>query len=315
MTNRARTYCCMLLLLAGCQSLRPQLPEPRPQPRHPFPEDQRDTPDKTPAIQKTAFAPPEMPKEPFERPQPLPAPLYAVQPTELQVATPEPKREPLAEAVQAIFEDRHDEALRHLQAYDPETQDWFLRLLPTLSLLSKKRIQELDATEVRALQEQLFGLLAALRPKTELAISKACFCEWIKSYGDYKPLPEGYAFAAASASRPGECVQLYVELQNFMRELRNGQYETRLASSVEIRDSKGETMWSYRFEDGKQALRTRTPRNDYYNSYSFHVPRSIPPGVYTLVVQIADETSPGSRRVAQKTMEFRVAATPLRAAR
>jgi hypothetical protein len=319
------------VMLSGCLPARTSLPQPPQEPKHPFPEELRSS-DKRPAIQTTAFPPPEFPEIPaqrspelFHQPKPAaPAPGVSEAPPAVTrvhppVAPPPQsppateKREPLAEALQCVLENRHEEAVRHLQAYDPQTQDWFLRLLPALSILTKKKIQELDPGEVAVLNDQLFGLLATLRPKTELMIAKACFCEWIKGYGDYKPLPEGYAFAAPSSVRPGECVQLYVELRNFASEHRNGNFETRFGSSVEIRDAQGQMMWSYRFGDEKQTILSRTQLHDYNTAYSFHVPKSIPPGVYTLIVQINDETNPDARRSVRKAMEFRVAATPLRA--
>jgi hypothetical protein len=304
-------------LLAGCLP-RPTLPVQR-EPRHPFPEDQRGALERTPAIHKPPFAPETFPREQFDYSQraPLP-PLPSAPPIEPVVPLPPEvvKREPLADAVQCILESRHDEAVRHLQAYDPQTQDWFLRLLPALSILTRKKIQDLDSGEVAVLHEQLYTLLAALRPKTELTITKACFCvcDSIKGYGDYKPLPDGYAFAAWSGTRPGEYVQLYVEVRNFASELRRGQYETRLASSVEIRDASGKQMWFHRFEDGKQPRRRRTQIYEDYNSYAFYIPPNMPAGTYSLIVQVADETNPEIRRVTQKTLELRVAATPLRAA-
>lgn len=299
-------------VLAGCLTPRPQ--PARNEPKHPFPEEQQASGRQQPAIQKTSFPPATFPEDQFERSQKtaLQPIKPAVEPPPAPVPPPPPaevvKREPLADAVQCILQNRHDEAVRHLQAYDPQTQDWFLRLLPALSILTRKKIQDLDGAEVAVLHEQLLTLLAALRPRTELSISKACFCEWIKGYGDYKPLPEGYAFTAWSASKPGECVQLYIELRNFASELRNGQYVTKLASAVEIRDPKGELMWSYRFDDSKHG---RTQLHDYYLSYSFHVPKNIPPGTYSLVIQIADETNPDARRMVRKALEFRVAAPPV----
>jgi hypothetical protein len=304
-------------VLAGCLPVRPQLPAPPGEPKHPFPEEPRKPAERTPAIQKAGytFTPPEFPQESFQRSQQSPLEPIKPPPPQPVVAIPETaKREPLAEAIECILANRHDEAVRHLQVYDPQTQDWFLRLLPALSILTRKKIQDLDTAEVAVLHEQLLTLLSALRPKTELTIEKACFCEWIKSYGNYKPLPEGYAFVAPSANRPGECVQLYFELRNFASELRKGQYETRLATTVEIRDRAGSVMWSYRFEDENQTVRSRTQLHDHYCSYSFHVPKNIPPGVYSLIVQIADETNPDSRRLTSKALDFRVAPAPLRVA-
>jgi hypothetical protein len=222
--------------------------------------------------------------------------------------TGQDKREPLVDALQCVLENRHNEALKYLQKYDQPTQELFLRLLPAMSLLTHKGIDQLSSAEIAVLHDQVHGLLCALRPRTELAISKACFCEWVKAYGIYKPLPEGHGFLAPNTTRPGELVQLYVELRNFTSELQNGFYTTKLSSSVEIhdvRDPKGKPLWFYRFDDHKQPLRSRTMVQDYFNNYSFYVP-NLPPGNYILTVQIADETR--ERRLARKSLEFRVTA-------
>jgi hypothetical protein len=307
--------------LTGCNLLRPNRPELPAVKKDPFKEDDANKAFTVPAIQKASFAPPDFPLPPFERSQSLPVlpvepsvPRHDVNSTNAVKLPPLEKREPLAEAVQCVLENKHEEALRHLQAYDADTQDLFLRLLPALSVLSKKKMTDLSAAEVAVLHEQLHGLLNTLRPRTALAIDKACFCEWVKGYGNYKPLPEGHAFAVPAAGRPGELVQLYVELRNFTSEARNGAFETRLSSSVEICDGRGEQVWSYRFEDEKQPIRSRTQLHDWYNNYSFHVPKSLPPGQYRLTIQVADETQAANRRLARQTLEFRVAAAPPRAA-
>ena len=142
-----------------------------------------------------------------------------------------------------------------------------------------------------------------------------CFCEWVKAYGIYRPLPEGHGFVAPTHNRPGELVQLYVQLRNFASELSNGTYTTKLSSTVEIRpqgsDPSAKPTWFFSFDDGKQPLRSRTLLNDYFNNYSFYVP-NIPPGTYTLTIQIADETRPGEQRVVRKSLEFRVTSVSAR---
>lgn len=309
------------LLLPGCGLLRPTQPAAAPAvKKDPFQDDDAAKTFTKPAIQTTNFQPEEFPLKRFRDSQEIAVP--AVEPPSpkdpAQVPSVPPpdlvKREPLADALQYILENKHDEALRCLSAYDAETQELFLGLLPTLSILSKKKLTDLSVAEVAVLHEQLYSLIGALRPRTPLAIAKVCYCEWVKGYGNYKPLPEGHAFAAPGANRPGELVQLYVELRNFMNASRHGAFETRLSSSVEICDGRGELVWSHRFEDEKQPIRSRTQLNDWYNNYSFHVPKSMPPGIYRLTIQVTDETLPESRRVARRSLEFRVAPPAARVA-
>jgi hypothetical protein len=222
-----------------------------------------------------------------------------------------PKRSPLVEALESILEGRHQDALRQLQAYDAETQEFYLRILPTLTIFTRKRIDELTAVEIAVLNEQLQSLLATLRPRTELVIDRMCFCEWVRAYGIYQPLTDAHAFVAPSGERPGELVRLYVEVRNFASVPRGNCYETRLASAIEIRDAQGKRVHVLDFKDGKEPLKSLTRLNDYYNTYTFPVPE-LPPGTYQLVLELSDDTLSGARRVAQKTLEFRVTAVGTR---
>lgn len=321
MTRQSRQIVPIVLLaaclLSGCLPFRPPepvLPPPTPKEKDPFRET-RSPSFTTPPILTQSFPPDRFPADRFKDSQDRQAgeivrtEARAETPATPAVKQPVPvKREPLAEALACVLENKHNEALACLQAYDPETQDLFLRLLPAVAVLAKKKVTDLSAPEVALLHEQLQTMLTSLRPRTPLVIDKACFCESVKGYGNYKPLPEGHAFAAPLSGRPGEMVQLYVELKNFLNEPRLGGYETRLSSSVEVADSRGELVWSYRFEDEQNPIRSRTQLHDWYNNYRFHIPKSLPPGTYRLTIQISDETLAESRRVARQSLEFRVAA-------
>jgi hypothetical protein len=221
-----------------------------------------------------------------------------------------PRQEPLLEAFRCVLENRPNDALEHLKSYDHQTQEVFLRLLPPMALLAHKRLEQLSPTEVAVLHEQLQGLMVALRPRTELAIGKMCFCEWIKSYGVYRPLPESHMFQAGVGGQPGELVQLYVEVHNFCSEKREpySYHETRLSSLVEVADADGKPRWRYPFDDVKQPIRSLARLHDFFNNYSFHIPPDIGPGIYTVTIQIADETVPDQRRVARKSLRMVVRA-------
>lgn len=218
-------------------------------------------------------------------------------------------QEPLTLALQCIFDNRHKEALEHLKKYDATTQELFIRLLPAMAQIGKKSLEHMSPSEISVLHEQLHNLEASLRARTELTIETMCFCEWVKAYGVYKTLPDHHSFTASGPNRPGDRVQLYVELRNFTSEPRQGWFETRLASSVEILDLLGGQVWFKKFDDNKTPYRSQTQLHDYYNRYSFSVPH-LPPGNYRLRLQVVDETRPGARRTAQKTLDFRVSALP-----
>ncbi len=211
-------------------------------------------------------------------------------------------------ALQCMLEDQHQEALQHLQGFDPETQEFFLRILPTLTVFAKKKLDDLTPTEVAVLNDQLHNLMVTLRPRSELVIDKMCYCESVKSFGVFAPLPDGHPFLTALKDRPGEMVQLYVELKNFACELKDGRYETKLSSSIEIRDAKNEKVWSYTHDDSKLLHRSLSRPSDYFIPYSFCVPQELAEGTYRLTVQIVDETMP-EHRVARRELPLRVAAS------
>lgn len=221
-------------------------------------------------------------------------------------------REPLEIAFSYLLADRQQEFLEQLKLYDPARQTLFERVLRTLPLLTHKKIADLNPAEASKICESYERVIGELRPHTRLVIDHACYCDWVNSFGDYQPCAEGHVFQASSTAQPGEGmqlgerVQLYAEVRNFASVVREGFYETRMASSVEIAEVKNgqkKTIWSHTFNEKRH--RSRSPRNDHFNNYSFNVP-PMPPGEYTLTIHIADETIPEARREESRSLPFRV---------
>ena len=298
---------------SGCRSLF-KCAEPCDPCEHVIPPEPKPVVTQQDTVRKQAAAAP-IPEPADERPA-LP-PLAPPEPDDVRPAqhtepAPKPmeeakaaKRAPLVEALQCILDERHQEALKHLQAYDPETQEFYLRVLPTLTIFARKKLHELSQQEVAVLSEQLQSLLAALRPRAELLIDRMAFCEWSKGFGMYKPV-DNPSFLT------GDQMHIYVELRNFASERRDGFHETRLRSSLEIRDATGDKVVRGPFAvRSEEPHRTRTRLNDYSNSYSLYVPPDLPPGTYQMCLQIVDQTAE-PHRVARRAIEFRVTPVPAR---
>jgi hypothetical protein len=227
------------------------------------------------------------------------------------VADPPPAREePIVLALRSLLNDRPEEALQHLKDYDASNQEALICLTAAVARLTKKKLDQLSPAEVAALQAQLQkSLLCALRPRAELVIDKLCCCEWIRGYGVYKPLPEEYEFQPRMGDRPGEAVQLYVELRNLTSEPHGDGYDTRLQSAVRLSDASGKDVFRRAFPERDNCFRTLTPLPHFFKGYSFFVP-CLPPGQYTLTMEVRDVTRPDAPRVATRVIPFRVAAPP-----
>jgi hypothetical protein len=213
-----------------------------------------------------------------------------------QAARPPPEpQEPLVIALSHLLKGDLEavSALKLLDRYEPGTRDWFVRILPMLASLSKTPVSNLPPEEVASMQEQLQWLLLALCARAKLELDKMCYCEPVpdperRGGYRYRRLPEEHAFLPPSGVLTGERVCIYVELRNLGR-VRNGAfYETRLSSSVEIKEN-GVSKFSRKFD--ARPLRSPDLSSDFYNTYSFYMPPGIPPGRYELILTVRDETT------------------------
>jgi hypothetical protein len=230
---------------------------------------------------------------------------YNTEPIANPVVAASPPKHPVVLALECALDNRHEEALKHLQKYDAPTQDLLLRMLSPFSRVAKNG--QLSPADVAVLSEQMERVREFLQQRSEFAISKVCFCEWksIRDFAVYKPL-KNHEFGAASPGGFGEQMEVYVGFKNFSSRFDQDRYETTLASQFIILDDKQVERWRYRFKTQKPRL--ASPLTEYYLPYSFSLPDDVPPGTYTLVVEITDETTPGNPRTARETLPLRVIA-------
>jgi hypothetical protein len=222
------------------------------------------------------------------------------------------KFEPAVIALQYVLDNRPDEALKLLQKYDKSTQEFFLNWMPAVAIILRSPIEQMSAQEIEVFNQLFSRGSQTVRNYTELVISKMCFCRRIQSFGAYDPLPVDHAFLSRPAGRYGDLVQVYVELKNFVSDqVKEGDYVTKLACSLEIKNSRGERVKVHgdkevlQFNREETTHHCRSRMNDLHENFSFPVP-AMPPGTYLLTMQIVDETLPSHRRVAQQSLSFRV---------
>jgi hypothetical protein len=207
---------------------------------------------------------------------------------------------PLLEAFRSFLNKQPDEAVRWLARYDKQSQELLLCLLPLAVRLSEGGWERCDPREASNVVQQLDRVTdrvaAPLRCRAPLSIKKMCFCTEIEDFGKYFPIPDSPAF------QPGDFARVYVELQNLWDQPQGKAYSIHLASSVEIRDFHGGVPWSLTLPDHGPDL-SYTQRHDFYHTYKFRVPRTLSPGLYTLLLKITDVST---GRTAAQTLDFRV---------
>jgi|SRR5262245_8090375 len=203
----------------------------------------------------------------------------------------------LLKSIQAFQQNRPDEAVEHLKAYDPTTQQILLALLPAMARLSEGKLASMKPAEADVLLDQLTRVPNLLRSRASLRAENVRLCREVHNFGHVEPFPDRHEF------RPGDVVYLYMELANFSCPPDpKGVYTVTLASSLELKDSSGVVVW--RADPKEAADRVSTPPQDYYRNFRLCVP-GVGPGVYTLTVRTTDRPT---GRETSKAIEMRVGA-------
>jgi hypothetical protein len=202
---------------------------------------------------------------------------------------------PLIRAVRAFQQNRPDEAVEHLKACDPVSQQALLSLMPTLVRLSDSRLQQIKPEEMDVMLEQLNRVPGMLRARGSLQANNVRLCREVHNFGHVEPFPAGHQF------HPGDIVYLYMELANFScTPDSKGGYMITMASGLEMRDAANKVVWRADPKEIPDAV--SSPPQDYYRNFRLCVP-GLPPGMYSLVVKTID--GPTGREV-MKAVELRI---------
>ncbi|HZU36412.1 MAG TPA: hypothetical protein VFA18_10915 [Gemmataceae bacterium] len=213
---------------------------------------------------------------------------------------------PLVEAMRYFLDNRPGEAMLCLKGYDKENQELLLLLLPLAARLAEGKLTAGNAQDTMYFYDQLNRMLVDLRPRLNLVIDKVCFCRDIRGFGMYRPMPND-----PPTYPRGDRMDIYVEVRNFSSTRQIGEggrtvYVTRLRTSAEIltRDKRMK-VWpagNERFvfhRDGPDVCQAL--RHDYFDHCYFTLPQELPPGSYTLSIQVEDVST---KRVAREALDF-----------
>jgi hypothetical protein len=213
---------------------------------------------------------------------------------------PPPPESPLVVAVRGAVENRPDETLKALEAFDPAAQKLLLELIPAVVQTSQFDPVKTSRTEVGVLVGQLDGLATALAPYAPLQIDKAELCRHVDGYGLFDP------YATGQPLLPGSIAYLYLELRNVSCQEVAGPDGTRFRSQLRIKyrilsaadepvdiEYKGALL---PFIEVTSPRVFRSPVRGYYEAPRLPLPRK--PGAYRLEITVTDTTSgrAGDRR-------------------
>jgi hypothetical protein len=122
---------------------------------------------------------------------------------------------------------------------------------------------------------------APAAPEGPLEIAELRLCRRVLGFGDIDPLDENQL-------RAGQPVILYCEMTGLRYERAESRYRSRLSARVAIQPEGGaEPVWDLPL--GEADDHCGRPRRDYYVSYRFSLPASLPPGAYQLLLFQKDE--------------------------
>jgi hypothetical protein len=193
----------------------------------------------------------------------------------------------LVQALRLVLANRSEQAqalLREQRCCHPEM---LLALLQIAQSMESTSPQESTPEHTSLVLERLDELAEMFCARAPLMLDCPCFCRHIETFGVYEPLPGVPSFQAGLQGQPGERMQAYVQVRNFISQKKGPFYETALSSSLEILDPAKQVVT--RMDFPACIDRSRSRRQDYFINFRFHVPPRIPRGRYTLRIQVHDE--------------------------
>lgn len=202
---------------------------------------------------------------------------------------PAPADAPVVHGLRAYLEKRPDRAAVALQSYDRRRQEMLLTVLPFLARVAEQGPTSLTPEEAAEQVRRLRQLESELADRAALQIEDLRLCKHIAGFGQFVPVEEGHEFEAGGGAGEGEPFHIYVELANLSRRRRGAVHETWVAGRLEILDAQGTPVFAKGLRP--QVDHSLSPRHDYFIRIDFAIPGRLPPGSYTLRIEIKDVTA------------------------
>ncbi|MHB1422093.1 MAG: hypothetical protein ACYC3I_02630 [Gemmataceae bacterium] len=241
-----------------------------------------------------------------------PAHPAAPPPPQMEVHPAPPSRPdaPPVQVLRGLLEHQSEEEINeHLKAYDPATRTAMLLLLTNIVQLEQGGgLARISPRDLAVWTDRLDTLTASLRGRAQLILERMCFCDSIKNFGEFAPLPSEHTFF-----QPGEFCHVYVEARNLSSRRQGDKFVTVLKARMEIFDENNRDTPPITWTSPPKIDVSAAPRQDYFINFLFQVPLKCPAGLYTMRIFVEDWTDApdgakqvSESRIAQRTLDFRV---------
>lgn len=208
---------------------------------------------------------------------------------------------PLTAALKAYQDGQLDEGDRHLAQIDSCNRELLRKMLPLAARLGDNSVASANPAELAELIDQLQVMASTLSARAALRIDKLSYCRTPAKpvrMGAYQPLSDDHTY------RPGETIELYMEVRNFSCQAKEKEYLTHMSTVIEIRDERNEVVSRFDFERDRPVA-GQAPKQDYFHICRFPV-QGLATGQYTLTATVTDVPTGKS---ANKSLPLRVEST------
>ncbi len=189
---------------------------------------------------------------------------------------------------------RREDALRMLPGSASAEADYWRRQVYALAVWLDEQREPDKPRRTAQTRLALEDAIARLADAAPLVVRNLVFCTEVQSYGCYKPV-------AASEFAPEQEVLLYAEIENFASEETPKGFYTKLRSSYQLFDARGQAVAEYDGTVTEDYCRNR--RRDFFNCYHLRLPARIYPGKHTLRLTVEDMIG---QKVGQSSIDFTI---------
>lgn len=182
-----------------------------------------------------------------------------------------------------LMDQRQERALAAIPGAEPADQEFWQQLFwAVANYFDSEHIPEGSERAAQTVA-QLNDAVRRLQEKSRLELRNMAFCTNILSYGNYEKFPR-------DEFTPGQEVLLYVEVENYKSEpTADNRYRTLLRSTIDLLSPAGDVRKRIEFKATEDLCRNY--RRDYFHSYQFKIPQTMPLGPHTLKLTVFDELS------------------------